>query len=59
MDRFVKEGVPSTNDDRHWSVVGDCKQVAGGQRGRPLMLMPAPEGPDDVQDGGDRSRANE
>jgi hypothetical protein len=36
-----------------------ASRLLAGQRGRLLMLMPAPEGPDDVQDGGDRSRANE
>jgi hypothetical protein len=45
MDRFVKEGVPSTNDDRHWSVVGDCKQVAGGAERKTADADASPRGP--------------
>jgi hypothetical protein len=40
-------------------LLATASRLLAGQRGRPLMLMQAPEGPDDVQDGGDRSKANE
>jgi hypothetical protein len=39
-------------------LLATASRLLAGQR-RPLMLLPAPECPDDVQDGGDGSRASE